>query len=37
MNGEEGGPGSEAYRVWQALGAKLEVRQPLEGTDETVY
>ena len=37
VNGEEGGPGSEAYQVLQALGAKLEVPQPPEGTDKTVY
>lgn len=37
VNGEQGGPGSEAYQVLQALGAKLEVPQPPEGTDKTVY
>ncbi len=37
MNGEEGGPGSEAYQVLQALGAKLEAPQPPEGTNKTVY
>ena len=33
VNGEEGGPGSEAYQVLQAL----EVPQPPKGTDKTVY
>lgn len=37
VNGEEGGPGSEAYQVLQALGAKLEAPQPPEGTTRTVY
>jgi len=37
VNGEEGGPGSEAYQVLQALGAKLEAPQPPEGTNKTVY
>ncbi len=37
VNGEEGGPGNEAYQGLQALGAKLEVPQPPEGTDKTVY
>lgn len=37
VNGEEGGPGSEAYQVLQALGAKLEAPQPPEGTTKTVY
>ena len=37
VNGEEGGSGSEAYLVLQALGAKLEAPQPPDGTDKTVY
>ncbi len=37
VNGEEGGPGSEAYQVLQALGAKLEAPQAPEGTTKTVY
>lgn len=37
VNGEQGGPGSEAYQVLQALGAKLEVPQPPEGTTKTVH
>jgi len=37
VNGEQGGPGSEAYPVLQALGAKLEAPQAPEGTTKTVY
>ena len=37
VNGEEGGPNSEAYQVLKALGAKLEAPQPPEDGDKIVY
>ena len=37
VNGDDGGHSSEARRVLQALGVKLEAPQPPEGADSTVY
>ena len=37
VNGDDGGHSSEARRVLQALGAKLEVPQPAAGVDRTVH
>ena len=37
VNGDDGGHSSEARRVLQALGAKLEAPQPPEGAERTVY
>ncbi len=37
VNGDDGGHSSEARRVLQALGVKLEVPQPAAGVDRTVH
>ena len=37
VNGEEGGPNTEAHQVLAALGAKLEAPQPPDGSCKIVY